>query len=94
MKTNLVPLIEFSLRAVGRFASAGFEPARKIETQLRWCWLRLNGLAFDPPPAPLTMAWIIEEQFGKYGENPVLASRLREIEDGIASMALCMKRAA
>ena len=88
MKSNLVPLIESSLRTVGRFASAGFEPARKVESQLRWCWLRLNGLAFDPPPAPLTMSWIVGEQFAKYGSDPVLASRLREIEDGIHSMAL------
>ena len=87
MNTNLVPVIESSLRTIGRFASAGFEPARKVESQLRWCWLRLNGLAFDPPPAPLTMAWIVEEHFGKYGGDPVLASRLREIEQGIASVA-------
>ena len=88
MKKNLVPLIESSLRTVGRFSAAGFEPARKVESQLRWCWLRLNDLAFDPPPAPLTMSWIVEEEFDKYGNDPVLVARLREIEVGINSMTL------
>jgi hypothetical protein len=88
MKTNLVPLIESSLRTVGRFAAAGFEPARGVVSQLRWCWLRLNGLAFDPPPAPLSMSWIVEQQFEKYGSDPVLVARLREIEEGINSLAL------
>ncbi|HEY2573761.1 MAG TPA: hypothetical protein VGH65_06820 [Verrucomicrobiaceae bacterium] len=86
MKKNLLPLIDFCLRTAGRFAAAGFEPARQLQSQLRWCWLRVNGLAFDPPPAPLSMSWIVEEHFGKYGGDEVLALRLREIESAIASM--------
>src|SRR4051812_39442658 len=44
MKTTLIPLIEASLRALRQLSVSGFTPARTVESQLRWCWLRLNGL--------------------------------------------------
>jgi hypothetical protein len=88
MKKDLLELIDSCLHTAGRFAAAGFEPARQLQTQLRWCWLRVNGLAVDPPPAPLAMSWIVDEFFGKYGGDPVLASRLREIESAISAMRM------
>jgi len=87
MKKTLVPLIEASLRALRQLSASGFMPARPVESQLRWCWLRLNDLAFDPPPSPLCMAWIVETEFGKYGNQPLLVSHLREIEDGMKAVA-------
>ncbi len=88
MKKNLTPLIDASLRSLRQLSVSGFTPARTVESQLRWCWLRLNGLAFDPPPSPLCMTWIVETEFGKYGGQPLLWAQLREIEDGMKLMAL------
>lgn len=88
MKATLIPLIEASLRALRQLSASGFAPARTVESQLRWCWLRINGLAFDPPPSPLCMTWIVETEFGKYGGQPLLWAQLREIEDGMKQLAL------
>ncbi len=87
MKATLIPLINASLRALRQLSVSGFEPARSVESQLRWCWLRLNDLAFDPSPSPLSMAWIVESEFAKYGKQPLLISHLREIEDGMRAVA-------
>jgi hypothetical protein len=88
MKTTLSPLIDASLRSLRQLSVSGFEPARMVESQLRWCWLRINGLAFDPPPSPLCMTWLVETEFNKYGGQPLLWAQLREIEDGMKLIAL------
>lgn len=87
MKATLIPLINASLRALRQLSVSGFAPARTVESQLRWCWLRLNDLAFDPSPSPLCMTWIVETEFGKYGGQPLLVSNLREIEEGMKAIA-------
>ena len=87
MKANLVPLVDASLRALRQLSVSGFAPARTVESQLRWCWLRLNDLAFDPAPSPLCMTWVVESEFGKYGQQPLLMDQLREIEEGMKALA-------
>lgn len=88
MTATLLPVIETSLRALRQLSAQGFLPARTLESQLRWCWLRVNGLAFDPPPSPLCMTWIVETEFGKFGGQPLLWAQLREVEDGMKLLAL------
>lgn len=88
MKSTLIPLIDASLRALRQLAVSGFEPARAVQSQLRWCWLRLNELAVDPSPSPLCMSWIVETEFGKYGSQLLLVEQLREIEKGMRALSL------
>ncbi len=80
MNEYLISSIEAAQRTIERFAASGFEPARTIERQLNWCWGRAAGFIKEPPPAPLCMSYLMENQFSKYGAYPLLAHQLRSIE--------------
>jgi hypothetical protein len=80
MNEYLISSIEAAQRTVERFAASGFEPAKTIERQLNWCWGRAAGFIKEPPPAPLCMSYLMENEFVKYGAYPLLARQLRSIE--------------
>ncbi|MFZ4763658.1 MAG: hypothetical protein ACOYMN_01790 [Roseimicrobium sp.] len=80
MNQHLIASIEAAQRTVERFAKCGFGPAEAIERQLTWCWSRVAGFIQDPPPAPLRMSALAENEFAKYGAYPLLAHQLRTIE--------------
>lgn len=84
MKAPLIDRIEFCLRRIRKFAWAGYEPARRIEQQLIWCWKTTNGEPVDPLPSCLTMSYLMETEFtNRYGDYPELLEALREIEDQV-----------
>jgi hypothetical protein len=84
MNAYLIDRIEFCLRRIRNFAMAGFDPARRIERQLIWCWKSANGQAVDPLASPLCMSWLLEGEFTiRYGEYPELVESLQEIENHI-----------
>lgn len=84
MNTYLTERIEFCLRRIRNFAMAGFDPARRIERQLIWCWKSATGQPVDPLPSPLCMSWLMEGEFtSRYGEYPELVEYLCEIENHI-----------
>jgi hypothetical protein len=80
MNEYLISAIEAAQRTIERFAASGFEPAKAIERQLNWCWARATGFIQDPPPAPLCMSYLMDNEFSKYGAYPLLAHQLRAIE--------------
>jgi hypothetical protein len=84
MNAYLIDRIEFCLRRIRNFAKAGFDPARRVEKQLIWCWNSASGHAVEPLSAPLSMCWLLESEFtNRYGEYPELMESLREIESHI-----------
>ncbi len=80
MNEYLISSIESAQRTIERFAASGFEPAKTIERQLNWCGGRAAGFIKEPPPAPLCMRYLMENEFTKYGAYPMLAHQLRAIE--------------
>lgn len=80
MNEYLLATIESAQRTIKRFSGAGYPPAQAIERQLNWCWKRANGTLDGPPPAPLCMCYLMEQEFQKYGTYPMLAHHLRAIE--------------
>lgn len=85
MNHSLIQLIETAQRSIERFALAGFTPALGIQRQLLWCWNRATGESYEPLPAPLCMAYLMETGFEKYGAYPLLAHQLRTIEREMTS---------
>ena len=84
MNTQLIENIEACLKRIRNFAMAGFDPARRIERQLVWCWRTATGQETEPLAAPLCMSWLMEGEFSqRYGEYPELVEQLREIENHI-----------
>lgn len=80
MNEYLVPAIESALRTVRHFADAGFQPACTVEDQLLWCWRRATGEILESPPVPLTMSYLVEQEYETFGAYPLLAHLLGNIE--------------
>jgi hypothetical protein len=80
---RLLAKIEEALARIVPMAEAGWEPARSIGRQLRWCRAFVLDERREERPGPFSMGQIATGAFDMHGDEPELANLINEVENSI-----------